>query len=66
MLENGPGENHSLEELERMLKHNKVAAAAVDKAWSKELVTDGLFNAYGSMYGAFPFYVPIRWCQYLL
>ena len=66
MLENGPGENHSPEELERMLKHNKGAAAAVDKAWPKELVTDGLFNAYGSKYGAFPFYVPIRWCQYLL
>ena len=49
-----------------MLKHNKGAAAAVDKAWPKEMVTDGLFKAYGSMYGVFPFYVPIRWCQYLL
>ena len=66
MLENGPGENHSPEELERMLTHNKGAAAAVNKAWPKELVTDGLFNEYGLKFGAYPFFVPIRWCQYLL
>ena len=55
MLENGPGENHSTEELKRMLTHNKGAAAAVNKAWPKELVTDGLFNEYGLKYGAYPF-----------
>ena len=66
MLENEPGKNHSPEELESMLKHNKVAAEAVNKAWPKELVTNVIFKAYWSMYGAFPFYVPTRWCQSLL
>ena len=65
-LENGPGENHSKEELERMLKHNKVAVAAVGNAWPKELWTDALFKAYGLRYGAFDFYIPILWCQSLL
>ena len=66
MLENGPGENHSTEELKRMLTHNKGAAAAVNKAWPKELVDDELFHEYERKYGVYPSYVPIGWCQYLL
>ena len=53
-LENGPGENHSPEELERMSTHNKGAVAAVNKAWPKELVDDELFHEYERKYGVYP------------
>ena len=65
-LVNGPGENLTREEWEKMLKNNTAAVKAVDKAWPKELWQDAMFKAYGSRYGAFPFYVPLRWCQSLL
>ena len=49
-----------------MLKSNTAVVKAVNKAWPKELWYDALFKEYGSRYGVFPFYVPLRWCQSLL
>ena len=65
-LVNGLGENLTREEWEKMLKNNTAAVKAVDKAWPKELWYDAMFKAYGSRYGAFSFYLPLRWCQSLL
>ena len=62
---NGPGENLTQEEWMSMLRRNTAAVKAVDKAWPKELYIDLRFKAFATKYGAYPFFVPLQWCQSL-